>query len=221
MNLFFSSRLRANFTKAACASILLALPAFAQIGRRFPSEKKIVPDPVTGVPLTFLTSTPGKGDAKIYQTHHQWTSDGKWVIFRSNRAGQPQAMAVNEETGDMVQVSDSGYQGMLCIADNSMHLYFLRSVRLPASDVVPAAVPAVPAEATPAPGVTGGRGGRGGPRGPTQVISVDLAKLFADSAAGTLKAATEYERVCATLPADVGAGDMALDPTEEFAYVRT
>jgi len=31
--------------------------ADAQIGRRFPSEKKIVKDPVTGTMLTFLTST--------------------------------------------------------------------------------------------------------------------------------------------------------------------
>lgn len=30
----------------------------------------------------FLTSTP-TGDAKIYQTHNQWTADGQWLIFRS------------------------------------------------------------------------------------------------------------------------------------------
>jgi len=36
------------------ASLLLASTASAQIGRRFPSEKKVVPDPVTGIPLTFL-----------------------------------------------------------------------------------------------------------------------------------------------------------------------
>src|SRR6185436_3319361 len=65
-------------------SLALLSPVAAQIGRRFPAEKKIVPDPVTGVPLTFLTSTPN-GDSKIYQTHRQWTADGKWVVFRSNR----------------------------------------------------------------------------------------------------------------------------------------
>src|SRR3954470_6445507 len=73
-------------------------PASAQMGRRLPSEKKIVPDPVTGVPLTFLTTDPAS-DAKIYQTHPQWTSDGKWVIFRSSReASQGQAMLINEQT---------------------------------------------------------------------------------------------------------------------------
>lgn len=42
-------------------------------GTRFVSEKKIVIDPVTGIPLAFLTST-AAGDSKIYQTHPQWVS---------------------------------------------------------------------------------------------------------------------------------------------------
>ena len=45
----------------------------AQIGTRFPSERKVVKDPVTGQKLIFLTSQQGKGDGKIYQTHNQWT----------------------------------------------------------------------------------------------------------------------------------------------------
>lgn len=69
------------------------------IGRRFPSELKVVKDPVTGTMLTFLTSTP-TGDSKIYQTHNQWTSDGQWLIFRSGRV-RGEAMAVNEKTGEM------------------------------------------------------------------------------------------------------------------------
>ena len=69
---------------ALSASLLLASSVSAEgIGRRFPSEKKIVPDPVTGLPLEFLTSTPA-GDSKIYQTHPDWTSDGKWLIFSGN-----------------------------------------------------------------------------------------------------------------------------------------
>ncbi len=208
------------------ASLLPVAPASAQIGRRFPSERKIVVDPVTGVPLTFLTSTPGTGDAKIYQTHHQWTSDGQWVIFRSNRPGSGQAMAVNVETGDIVQVSESGFMGMLCVADHSMHLYFLRPVRKPGAeaDPVPPPPPAV-ADVPPPPPPPPGAAARGGwgfrSRGPVLVIGVDLAKLLTDSAAGALKAATEYERVCGTIPADVGAADMALDASEDYAFVRT
>ena len=99
--------------------------AEAQIGKRFPSEKKIVKDPVTGTMLTFLTSTPA-GDSKIYQTHNQLTSDGQWVIFRSNRV-RGEAMAVNEKTGDIVQVTEGGYTGMLNVARKTMRLFFLRN----------------------------------------------------------------------------------------------
>src|SRR5580765_7438337 len=155
------------------AAIFLAIVFFAtanaQIGRRFPSEKKIVKDPVTGTMLTFLTSTP-TGDSKIYQTHNQWTSDGQWLIFRSNRV-PGEAMAVNEKTGEMVQVTEGGYTGMLNVARKSMKLYFLRNPNF--------------------------RPGQRPPHSPQppagmQVVEVDLAKLFADSAAGKLKSADNY-----------------------------
>ncbi len=218
-----------RFVVLATASALALCPAAsAQIGRRFPSEKKIVVDSVTGVPLTFLTSGPG-GDSKIYQTHHQWTSDGKWLVFRSNRV-PGQAMAVNEETSDLVQVTEGGFTGMLCLADHSMSLYFLRILPLPGEaatpppDVAAVASAGTPRTDPPAEGAAparGGRGGRGGPRGPSQIIRVDLGKLFTDSAADKLQGASAYEHVCGTVPPDFGAvGDVALDPTEEFAYFR-
>ena len=102
------------------AFLFFTLSASAQIGRRFPSERKVIKDPVTGTMLTFLTSTP-MGDSKIYQTHNQWTSDGQWLIFRSGRV-RGEAMAVNEKTGEMVQVTEGGYMGMLNIARKSMKL---------------------------------------------------------------------------------------------------
>lgn len=166
--------------------IAFSLQVKAQIGKRFPSERKEVKDPVTGTMLTFLTSTPA-GDSKIYQTHNQWTSDGQWLIFRSNRV-KGEAMAVNEKTGEIVQVTEGGYNGMLNVARLSMKLYFLRR-----TDVA----------------------------GAMQVIEVDLEKLFADSKAGTMKAADAYQRVCGTTPPEIGAGgDMALDGDERRAYFR-
>ncbi|MXV16364.1 hypothetical protein GS398_13705 [Pedobacter sp. HMF7056] len=105
--------------------MLCGLTAGAQIGRRFPSERKVVKDPVTGTMLTFLTSTPN-GDSKIYQTHNQWTSDGQWLIFRSGRVNG-EAMAVHEQTGELVQVTEGGYTGMLNIARKTMKLYFMRN----------------------------------------------------------------------------------------------
>lgn len=169
-------------------------PVYSQIGTRFPSEKKIVKDPVTGTMLTFLTSTP-RGDSKIYQTHNQWTSDGKWIIFRSNRV-KGEAMAVNEETGEIIQVTEGGYTGMLNIGRKSMKLWFMRNTPAPAGAdrMIPRRV---------------------------EVVEVDLAKLFADSRSGTLKPASEYQKVLGTTPAEMGAGgDMAVDANEDFAYFR-
>lgn len=173
--------------------------AQAQIGRRFPSERKVVQGPVTGTMLTFLTSTPA-GDSKIYPTHNQWTSDGQWLIFRSARV-EGEAMAVNEKTGDMVQVTEGGYTGMLNVARNAMKLYFMRRPPGKSSPVKDAAGPPVPTA--------------------LQIVEVDLAKLLADSQAGKVKSAKTYQRVCGTTPAAIQAGgDMALDGDETWAYFR-
>lgn len=171
-------------------TLLASIFVNAQIGKRFPSEKKIVKDPVTGTMLTFLTSKP-YGDSKIYQTHSQWTSDGQWVIFRSGRA-RNEAFAVNEKTGDIVQVTEGGYTGMLCIARKSMKMYFMRNVD------------------------TTKRFGSA-----LQVVVVDLEKVFNDSKAGKMQAASFYQHVCGTIAAELGAGgDMALDANEDYVYFR-
>ena len=112
-----------------CVALSLSSAAQAQIGKRFPSERKVVKDPVTGTMLTFLTSQPA-GDSKIYPTHPQWTSDGQWLVFRSNRV-RGEAMAVNEQTGDLVQVTEGGYVGMLNLARKSMKLLFMRKDSAP------------------------------------------------------------------------------------------
>lgn len=197
--------LRALLALALVAA--LTYPATARIGDRFPSEKKIIIDPVTGAELTFLTSEP-RGDSKIYQTHHQWTADGEWVVFRSNRV-RGQAMAVNEKTGDIVQVTEHGYTGMLCLADHTMNLYFVRLVDAEPPPAVTGAEPATPAtKPSEAPKAA-------------QIVRVDLGKLFADSAAHTVGDATLYEHVVGVIPAEYGAvGDVAIDPNEDFAYFR-
>lgn len=172
-----------------CICVTVNISVQAQIGRRFPSERKIVKDPVTGINLTFLTSTPA-GDSKIYQTHNQWTSDGEWLIFRSDRV-KGEAMAVNEKSGEIVQVTEGGYTGMLNIARNSMKLYFMRKN---------------PDEAL---------------KTSSNIIEVDLAKLFADSKSGSLQPSSTYQRICGTTPPEWEAGgDMALDGGEEWVWFR-
>lgn len=112
-------------------------------------------------------------------------------------------MAVNEKTGEMVQVTEGGYTGMLNIARKSMKLYFMRLAK---NDTIP---------------VTPGDTARRLVQRPVQIIEVNLEKLFADSKAGVLKKESEYQRVCGTTPKELGAGgDMALDGDEDWAYFR-
>ncbi|HVU32015.1 MAG TPA: hypothetical protein VHE61_01175 [Opitutaceae bacterium] len=188
---------------AVCAVPMLVA---SNIGRRFPPEMRVFVDKVTGIPITALTTDPAN-DAKIYQTHPQWTADGKWIIFRSNR-GSPavtetaapgasrarprsiyEAFAVNETTGEIVQLTDGphGYSGMLNVARKSMKLYFLR---YPGEDA------------------------------PAQMIELNLEKLLADSAAGKMQPQSAYERICGTLPAGMrDSGGFSLDADEKYAYI--
>ncbi|MBN8686949.1 MAG: hypothetical protein J0M10_08020 [Chitinophagales bacterium] len=178
-------------------ALLSAINSSAQIGRRFPSERKEITDPVTGYKLIFLTSTPA-GDSKIYQTHNQWTADGQWLIFRSNRA-RNEAFAVNENTGDIVQVTEGGYTGMLNVGRLSMKLYFLRYKNERPDDK-----------------------SLRRPNGPLQVIEVNLAAVLEDSKSGKMKSADTYQRVCGTIPEALdGGGDLALDGDEQWVYFKT
>jgi oligogalacturonide lyase len=216
--------------RIAIVMLFAASAAFAQMGRTWPSEKKIVPDPVTGLPLTFLTSTDGGySQEKIYQTHRQWTVDGKWLIFRSVRETGPQAMAVNEETGQIVQVTENGFSGMLCAGNKTMKLYVL-TARSGGRGRGPGGAPGAAEGAARGAGRAGGPAaapadGRGpggrGPSGPSQILEIDLAKLFADVAAGTVKPAANYTRVCGTIPPTLDVdGNMGLDANDDFMYFR-
>jgi oligogalacturonide lyase len=182
-------KIKISLIVSILCTILSAFSLHAQIGKRFPSERKVIKDPVTGVLLTFLTSTPA-GDSKIYQTHNQWTADGQWLIFRSGRV-KGEVMAVNEKTGDQVQVTEGGYTGMLCVARKSMKLYWMHNVdttrRISAM----------------------------------QVIETDLAKVFADSKAGKMQPISVYQRICGTIADSLnGGGDMGLDADENAVYFR-
>jgi len=202
--------------------LISSTTVFGQMGRTWPSEKKIVPDPVTGVPLEFLTSTDGGyTQSKIYQTHRQWTADGKWLIFRGNRGTGSQAFAVNEESGQIVQVTETGFMGMLCAGNKTMKLYVMAGGGEGGRGRGAAPGAAAGAPTNPPAGGRGMGGGRGGFGGPRQILEIDLEKLFADVATGTVQPATNYTRVCGTIPAILNPdGNMGLDANDDFMYFR-
>ena len=65
-----------RFLVSIIAVVLTATPASAQIGRRFPSEKKVIKDPKTGVELVFLTSQQG-------HVHPTFKPDGTEIEIQS------------------------------------------------------------------------------------------------------------------------------------------
>jgi oligogalacturonide lyase len=111
-------------------------------------------------------------------------------VFRSARV-KGEAIAVHEATGDMVQVTEGGYDGMLNLAQSGGNkLFFLRKDPGGAAKVM-------------------------------QAIEVDLDRVFADSRAGSMKPASSYQRVIGTLPAELEAvGDNALDADGQWFYFR-
>lgn len=191
-----------SFSGGILAALSLASAAFASnVGKRFPSEMRVFSDKATGVNVTALT-TSAANDAKIYQTHPQWTADNKYIVFRSNRGAPPvvpgttgtanaQAFVVNETTGDIIQLTDGTETGTgsLNVARKSMKLYFFR-------------------------------GGGYRSNTPAKLIELNLETLLADSEAGKMKDDSAYEREVATLPDTLReSGGFALDADEKIAYV--
>lgn len=77
-------------------------------GQRFPAEHLTIKDAVTGVDIIALT-TSRHNNSKIYQTHPQWTPDGKYIVFRSDRSAKDgkgsHAYALSMDDHEIVQIT--------------------------------------------------------------------------------------------------------------------
>ena len=100
--------------------------ANGQIGKRFPSEMSNYIDPVTGVLVKVLTNSSEYSDARIYQTHPQWSYDNQYIAFRSKRTGSGQLFFVNETDGEIIQITDGEQNGEYNLSRKKGLLYFVR-----------------------------------------------------------------------------------------------
>ena len=80
------------------------------VGRTFPSERMTYTDSVTGYKISMLTTLPAK-DNKIYQTHPNWTADGRYIVFMSDRTGTNQYFALWVDTGAITQLTSDKAPG--------------------------------------------------------------------------------------------------------------
>ena len=100
----------------------------SNVGKRYPSEKHIIVDRVTGHLITVLTSSQYSDSKPSYSRRHSWTADGKWILFNSNRGdnGQ-QVFVVNETTGDIIQLTDGQVvAGRANLSSKEMKMFYMR-----------------------------------------------------------------------------------------------
>ncbi len=182
--------------KKILLAVLLMVFAFnvnAQMGKRFPSEKQLITDPSTGIPITVLTS-PDKNDRFPYQTDPMWTADGKYIVFRSSsRYTEPGGdkdkgtnciYFIEELTGEIIQATDDSSVGSSYLAHNSNRMFYMRS--------------------------DGGKYG---------LYVLDLDLLFEDSKSGNIKERSFYEKKVGDISAEWGIPrEIAVDCTDDYAY---
>ena len=106
------------------------------LGQRFFSENVTFKDKVTGVTVNALT-TSRRNSSTMYQTHPQWTSDGKYIIFRSTLAsrnprerGLSQYYAISMENFEIVQVTTGERGGSLHLGWHKNMAYRFRNYQL-------------------------------------------------------------------------------------------
>jgi len=101
----------------------------SNVGKRYPSEKHVIVDRVTGRMITVLTSSQFNDVKASYSRRHSWTADGNWIVFQSERGNNGrQIFAVNESTGDIVQLTDdnNALTGRFCLSSKDMKMFYLR-----------------------------------------------------------------------------------------------
>ncbi len=125
--MFHPNRVRTYLT-IGLLPLLLATTIYAsEVGRRFPSERKTFVDSLTGITVTALTTDPAS-DMKTYQTHPQWTHDGQYIVFRSNRTGSYQYFAYSEATGELIQLTQAPV-GPVFLSRKEATMYTLQGKR--------------------------------------------------------------------------------------------
>lgn len=165
-------------------------------GQRFPSENLTIIDPVTKVKVIALT-TSRHGSSKIYQDHPNWTADGKYIVFSSNRntsAGGnltfansatgtgKQFYAISMDTYEIIQVTTGKNVKDLLLGHKKNVAYHIRN---------------------------------------NQVIELSLGDLIADSNRGKVKDSANYERIITSIPTDLKPGGMCLDVNDNKIYFST
>lgn len=176
--------------------------AFAQFGKCTFSEMQTYKDATTGVNITVLTDTT-KNDHFLYQTDPMWTSDGKYLLFRSSSRGndkpierkQPngetrtwtptQIFFIEIASGKIIQATEGTDLGNAYLANKSNRMFISRKEK-----------------------------------DKWNMYVMDLDKFFADVAKGKVAKRQAYETYIGSFPEEMGRpGGYAVDCEDDYAYI--
>lgn len=183
----------------------------AQFGNITASEMQTYKDSLTGSTITMLTDTL-KNDRFLYQTDPMWTSDGKYLIFRSSSRGEK--MDKNKKTERREKGEKRGERGK---RPSSPTQYFF--IEMNTGNIIQATESAVPSSVFLA------------NKSNKMFISrrekeewnmyvMDLDRFFADAKTGKASKPSDYETLIGSFPAEMGKpGGFAVDCNDDYAYI--
>ena len=168
--------------------------AFAQFGKCTPSETFSYKDNVSNKIITVLTDTT-QNDRYLYQTDPMWTSDSKYLIFRSSvranekktdkKASPTQMFFIEMATGNIIQATDGNNLGNIYLAKKSNKMFISRKENEKWNMYV-----------------------------------MDLDTFFKDVKNKSVKNSSYYTKFIGTFPDSMGkAGGFAVDCNDKYAYI--
>ena len=189
-----------------CLTIILLIgfskALFAQFGNCTASEMQTYTDHETGNTITILTDTL-KNDRFLYQTDPMWTSDGKYLLFRSSSRGNgekiertlpngekrswtpTQIYFIEMATGQIIQATEGPDLGSAFLANKSNRMFISRKEK---ED--------------------------------WNLYVMNLDKFFADVKQGKVGKPAAYETLLGTFPTNMGRpGGYAIDCNDDYAYI--
>lgn len=93
-------------------------------GQTYSSEVKALKDKKTGAPIRQMTDHPAISH-NLYFSNPSWMPDGKTIVFTSYRSGHPNLFKMDENSGEMTQLTDvEGFGGFAACPAKDGHRVF-------------------------------------------------------------------------------------------------
>ena len=105
-------------------------------GQTYSSEAKALKDKKTGAVIRQMTDHPAVSH-NLYFSNPSWMPDGKTIVFTSYRSGHPNLFKMDENSGEMTQLTDvEGFGGFAaCPAKDGQRVFYNTGGQVRAVDI--------------------------------------------------------------------------------------